>query len=523
MNDEFNPMFKKFDEVLGKKTPTTSSTATPVRSRADEIRELANKSKPSPKVSTFDPNQSPDTFMGGIPKVVGDVATGFAKEGIKTVKGLTDLGEKFASQTAGRVVNAAQGKGFTPTETSSPLEEVVGKEKTEEITTPSNTAEKVGGVIENVAEFALPTSKLSMVGKVEKGVSFLQKTLGLVKKSLTEGAVGAGQTAVKEGEFDKDALDSGLIAAAFPVVGKGFQATKDVLVNPKNGARLINSLIKPLLKDLSYGKDPGKTIAELGITGKSLEDLAQNVSKERKNFGQAIKAKIEGAGDVSLDLNDTLDPIDQAMIQAKKNPRTNAGLIARLKDLKDDILGVVKNEKDEDVVTRNLSDVSAIDAFQFKQDIGDVTKFTGNASDDEVVNKAMKQVYGKIKEKLNKAIPGLDELNERYADLTSAEIATKYRDKIEQRQDYIKFGTRIGAVGTFITSLATMNPLPVIIGLGATGAEAVLSTPRAKTALAKWLSSASREQKEKVFQAAPWFKGLALKVSSDLLGQEDQK
>ena len=75
--------------------------------------------------------------------------------------------------------------------------------------------------------------------------------------------------------------------------------------------------------------------------------------------------------------------------------------------------------------------------------MGNLTKWTGNLSDDQIINKALKQVYGSVKEQmingaksLNKDIgQRLERLNEKYADLTSAEIATKYRDKIIQRQN----------------------------------------------------------------------------------------
>ena len=50
--------------------------------------------------------------------------------------------------------------------------------------------------------------------------------------------------------------------------------------------RFINSLIKPKQADFSYGKNPGRTVSELGITGNNLSDFANNIHTEKNTIVQ---------------------------------------------------------------------------------------------------------------------------------------------------------------------------------------------------------------------------------------------
>lgn len=462
----------------------------------------------------------------GVDEIELDKKPRFGEFGLDVLKGqLNDFADKteplgdFSEGFAKRSLSTLQNPGKKVLETT---DRVLGIERENEIGIPEEFleleegAEKFGGFVSDVASFALPFGPASKVGKVAKGASKATKVLGLGKKALTEGVVGGGVTAAQRGEFDKESRDAAIISAAFPAAGaainKGRQLTSGA--RKELAPRVVNSLIKPLLKDLSYGKNPGRAVAEEGIVAKSLDDLAQQIRDRRKNIGLEL-SKLYNKSDRKFTPENLFAPLDDAINQANKNPRTNSSLISRLEDLRSDLMQVRINEGGEEVAERKLVDLTADELFELKKDIGDLTKFTGTVSDDNTVNKALKTVYGKIKGLLDEGVPGTQKLNERYADLTSAEVATLYRDKIAERQNLIGFAPKLIETGGIIATFVTGNPLPLLISGGVAVSDKIASSPQAKTAFAKWLAKAGAEEKKRLIQEAPWLRGLMLELLTD--------
>lgn len=92
--DTQNPLFAKFDQVLGKTTPTT--TTGPVSSRADEIRALDTSPSPSKK---FGDDPSFKASVGGVATVVPNV--------LKTIgnipSDIANIGHTAIDSTAGQI------------------------------------------------------------------------------------------------------------------------------------------------------------------------------------------------------------------------------------------------------------------------------------------------------------------------------------------------------------------------------------------------------------------------------------
>ncbi len=333
---------------------------------------------------------------------------------------------------------------------------------------------------------------------------------GVIPRAVEQGALGVGFNSSSNIANNRPVFENSKTAfalgAALPIAGTTASAAKQKILQgtSSSGARLINSLIKPLAKDFSYGKNPGRTVASEGITFNSLEEGAVKISQRRNEIGQEISNRVEVSGK-TYNAPDVLSPIDEAIVQARKSPRTNAALIKRLQDTKDDLLRVETDAAGKIIKQRNLSDISAKELFEFKKDIADLTKFTGNASDDAAINTALRRSYGNAKGKLDD-IPGLRDLNEKYADLSSAEIAIKYRDKVEQRLNLVSIGSKLSGITGLVSSLISGNPIPAIAGLGVAGIEALISKPMVKTRVAKWLASTSEKEKNRVFQNIPAFK-----------------
>ncbi len=349
----------------------------------------------------------------------------------------------------------------------------------------ANTAGIVGGLKNPILKAA------SAVTKIPQAAKALTKIPSLAKQMATGAALGGTYAQ----EDTKDNRTNAMIGGAIPVVGRlGSVATQSVGKALKESpARIVNSLIKPLLKDFSYGKNPGDAIAREGIVGNDMEDLAQNISNRMKVRGAEIEDALYKESVKKIDASKAFSPIDDALSIAMDAPRTNAAVINRLNDLKADLVTGGKS----------LQDLTPLEAWELKKKIGRLTKWTGNASDDKLVNKALKMSYGRIKDEIDTAVPGVSKMTERYADLLSAEKATVYRDKIESRQNLIKFAPKVIGGGGVAWGLASGSPEAVIAGIGAIGLDAVVSSPAFKTRIASGLSKMSNGEAAKVFAAYP--------------------
>lgn len=424
-----------------------------------------------------------------------DVGTGAAKELASTGLGVGQIGRGIQKILSSGVDLVTGTKGFGLGKPSVFDKGSEAELKAREALQPEGIGEKIGSFGTELATFAIPGGAAT---KATKGSGLLARTGALGATDLTTAAI-------QSGGVDKEAIDAGIISAAFPVAGKGASLAKGLLPEGADvGGRVINSLIKPLLKDFSYGKNPGRAVAEAGITANSLDELAVNIRTVRQDVGQQIADKV-AKSDARFNATDSMKSLDDAIVEAQKSPRTNSAIISRLQNLKDDLLQV----GEDGLPTRNLSDLSASELFDLKRDIGDLTRWTGNATDDEIVNKALKQTYGKIKGQLDSKIDGISDLNTKYADLKSAEIATEYRDKIAARQGLIGFGgQQAGIAAGLVTAAATGGiTAGLLVGATATGIAEAAKTPAFKTNLAAWLASASKAEKEDAFKKAPWLKG----------------
>lgn len=435
-----------------------------------------------------------------------EVGTGAAKELFSTGIGLGSIGrsiQKGLSKGAD-VLFGTTGFGLGKEGVFDRGSE--SQKKAQENLKPEGGAEKLGAFATEMATFAIPGAAAT---KATKGASVLTRAGAL-------GATDFTTATIQEGGIDKQSIDAGIIAAAFPIAGKGVSMAKGALPSSSDaGARVINSLIKPLLKDFSYGKNPGKAVAEAGIVANSLDELGTKIKIARQEVGQEISEKI-AKNTNRFDATDALSSLDEAIANAKKAPSTNAAIIARLEGLKSDLLQI----GEDGLPKRKLTDMSANELWEFNKEIGDLARWTGNASDDEIVNKAIRNAYGATRSKLDNAVDGLDDVSEKYANLKSAEVATEYRDKIAARQNMISFsGTQLGTAAAVTSAVVSGGAVaPILIGAGAAASTEALKSPAVKTRVATWLASASKEEVADAFQKAPWLRGA---IQASLLGEEE--
>ena len=428
----------------------------------------------------------------------------------------------FLEKTA-NVLDTLFGGGKIGEAIGAGIAKVRAKPEEKEFIHAPSVGEVAGSALQSAALF-------TPVGTLAKGITAGVAGLGLKKGVSALGKIGAGVLAgevfdialnLQQGKTGKEALTPGLgaiIGGGIPAIGVG----KNVVVRfgERRAPTVINSLVKPLLKDFSYGKDPGRAVAEEGIVANNFDDLIEKIRNTRLNVGKSLgelsqKLSTEPVIKISQDLN----PLDKAIkIAAKQN---NPTLANRLNSVKRAITEVLEPELDEvgnlTIVSRGSKDLENLTFKQVRSiltEIGDMTQFTGNISDDKLVNSALKQVYGGIKKTsldFAKAVnPGLaqqfSKFTEKYADLHSAEIATKYRDKIVERQNLIGFSPRnIGIASGLITAVATGGAtIPsVLVGLSVAVADELAGTPWFKTRLAYMLSKKSVQEANFLFRKIP--------------------
>lgn len=365
-------------------------------------------------------------------------------------------------------------------------------------------------------------SNLLPIGTAAKGITTAAQAAKLpLAKAIGAIGAGAGTGYAFDAGYQIEQGKTGIptpglgtaIGAGIPLAGSA--AVKATQTAKNQAPRLINSLIKPLLKDFSYGKNPGAAVAKEGIVANDLEELAQKIGERVKQVGAETAQIAKSLDDKlptatlgkaqGLQLENSLKPINDAMQEAAAS--NNQTLINRLVEVKDALENnlTLTTVDGKQVITsaspRKLNNLTFTEATNLKTTIGRMTRWTGNPSDDKLVNSTLQKVYRDIKKKIATAAKQVDpELgaqlvakNERYADLITAESATKYRDKISARQNIISAPIKAGAVAGLLAAPFTggLSIPTLLIGMGAAGLEKVAASPAVKTRVAAWLASES--------------------------------
>lgn len=475
----------------------TTPTETPApQSKGYTLQELQDMGKVSKSYVPPAPKPAPvvadDRGLGEkVLRGAVDLGIGAVKGAASTVAGGMDLVEKYA------VNPALQAIGKAPVETT-----VFQREGD---LAAKGTMQKIGKGGEQIAELLLPGSapakvagatskalKLAKVAEEAPGLLRAGRALGRTGvRAATEAGVVGGQVALQTGG-DEEAVAGAQKSAAMAVPflkGAGVVGKLGAKALGGTSERIINSLIKPLQRDFAYGKNPGRGVTREGIVANTFDELIDKITDKRKEIGSAIGTVLDQSkGKISL--MGVLTPVDEAIAGASKLAATNAPLIARLDAIKADVGALLKKKT-----------VTPREAFELKQIIADATKFTGNASDDAVVNKALKRVYGEIKERINASTKGVAELNERFADIKSAEVAARYRDKIMERQNVLPFGGKTG--GVVAGAVMAGAPGAAIGALLGAGVEKIMASTLLKTRLAKMLSNMSGDELNAAKKAYP--------------------
>lgn len=266
-------------------------------------------------------------------------------------------------------------------------------------------------------------------------------------------------------------------AKRLPPVKAATEAVKHT-VTEQVPRHLINNLIRPSAADVKFGKNPAQAILEEGIFGDSMYELGERTFAKLHEVGNRIdqQARLPVNAGKIVDVSGSLKPIDDAILKAVQNGEPN--LFKKLNDLKTELTyewRTVRSPKGKvslrPVRLRNLR-MSPEQALKFKRMVGDKVRWAGNDPFQDAVNEAAGSVYGGIKDRLNNAVPGLKDLNERYSNLVGAGKAIERRIPVAERNAHWSLSD--------IALFATDHP---VIAMG----RKVMSLPMIETRVAQGL------------------------------------
>jgi hypothetical protein len=439
----------------------------------------------------------------GVEGLSRGLAKGVLGVGVGALGALQDIGQKtYAALNPFKTLEEV--KASQPGAASIDPSTTQGK-VVRQVLSPSSTSEKVGAGIAELASYVLPAA-----GAV-KAVTAAGRT-GLAARATAGAASSAASELANQGQANAESLKAAATSAAFDVGTAGIGRAARAVASSA-APRIVNSVVSPLLKHLSYGKNPGRAIAEEGITASNFDDLITKVSATLRSKGDELGATLKSYDDAGKTVNfsGAVKPIDEAIAAAKKAPKTNADLITRLENTKEDLMLMLGADKDGVIPSAIPSSARTL-----KGDIGDLAKWTGNDSDDKLANSAIQGVYANVRKAIEEVAPETKKINERISDLISAKKAAEHRANILERQGFVKFGEAtmgaIGAAAGAIQSGQLLSPETAILALTFAGARRALSSMKFKTELASWLANSTPKQRAQVFASVPWLKASLVDV-----------
>jgi len=443
------------------------------------------------------PEVSRTPFLSGMSETLEPVATGVAKGQLSTLKGLGTFGQTIIDQTAGRVVNFLQGKGFVPPEPTGGVEDVFRKgtereERASQFLTPESTGETVGFTAQKIAEFFAAGA---VARPVIAGINaaHMPAVLQSLARVATQAGAFGGVSAVQEGEIGEQAAKSAVIGGAFAGGGEVINALSKTpagqslvkYLTEKIPGRKLNQILRPATKEFSFGKDPGATVAKEGITGNTRGQILTKIGQRKQEVGNQMDAVLSRPEVANKTIN--AKPLITEPIQTAKQRAIASGDRALWQRLDDFEQGLTKTFDSTFKVTGEKSLALNPKAAQdLKIQIGRDTGWTGQAFDNQV-NQVKVAVYRNLDKAIDKVAPEMATLNGRYGGLLTAEKALERAIAVHERN--VTLGLRATGIGGAIGGAQLLRgDEPVTAALkGVIGAAAfsALGSPAVQTRVAQ--------------------------------------
>ena len=329
-------------------------------------------------------------------------ATGVGKGVLSTFKGAGQLGEK--------IVNLVVPKKYEMPSVYSD-EATEGTILSEETLKPQTTAESIGKGVEQIAEFAVPGSK---VAKATKGANLLTR---IIPRALTSGTVAT----VQAGDIGKETAIAAGIETALPVAGKVLKpATKIISRLFRNVGSALSGVPSETLQRISsnpqIANDAVKVLKETGkdnLLRQNAKTILNGIQSIKKEAGGAYRQGLEKLSKADIKPQIIKDEVKNA-ITSNKGILTKTGFSLKNAEFASDtklvkkassLINEINNSKD--LSGRGLRKLmEAIDTSKLKKATSDVNMSYNSFLDD--ISKSLQNA-------IRKSTTKLDEINKAYS------------------------------------------------------------------------------------------------------------
>lgn len=337
---------------------------------------------------------------------------------------VTGVGQSAASaiQGGGNMIRKIPGIG--------PLLDSAGSVDTGFNMTPQNKTQEMGKLAGDVGQFLLPETA---IGKLAGGSK--------IARGAMEALSAAGITKAQGGDASTAALASGTFSALAPV-GRA--------VASRLPAGIVNMMLRSTKNAFTFGKNPGKAIADEGIVAGTIGGAIEKLKAAEKRLWPQLEAKLKAGSNSILngmiDMKAAIKPVDDAIVEA--GSQNDQALVNRLREFRDSVTHVTQENattgKIEKIAAR-ADKLPAYDATLVKRQVGRGVKWTGNDSFEQELNKVRASVYRNIDAQVDKAVPGIEKLNSQYSNVAGAIKAAERVSTLS----HSKIGDLLPLVGGF--------------------------------------------------------------------------
>ena len=398
---------------------------------------VQNSGGPPPGFTPVQDAPTPEEpgLMEKLSNISDDVASGVAKEVVATAGGAQTL--------VSEALNKIPGIG----ETLAPRAGIESEKASLAAGTHlEGAAQHVGAGIEQVGEWMAGDAALQGLAKLGAVAKHAPELLELAERFPTTAklllsagargaAIGGTQAGVKAEAKGEDVGKAVAGGAAGGAVGGAVGEAVPAVLGSKLARGFVNRSAGATARDVLYG-NPARAFFDEGIIAPNTGNI--ETYKDALRAGKSMEEAVQAAGGriaaVGEKLNEIKPQLDAVLKASKAQISVNDTILKPLLDAQNDIAGnaaikpdIAKSAIDalddwgyriETII--NKEHMSALEAVEFKQKLGQTMDFTHNTAADDVVSNVEREIYGNLKNAVHKEVPEAASLDERSTNLMAA-------------------------------------------------------------------------------------------------------
>ena len=392
---------------------------------------------------------------------------GAGKGVLSTLRNTSSLGEKMLGGIWKAILPKQLEKPFETKQTGA--ESLIS----EDLIRPEGGWQKAGFMAEQIAEFLIPSTKLS---KAEAGMK-------LLPKMVTEATFLGGLTAMQKGEVGDDAKLAAIIGVAFPLAGVTWQKGKYYIGKgmQTTGKKIMSSVMRPYIADVKDGFKMDYVFKhDLGGT---LSEMLYKTSNKLNYMGAKLSGALKSSDDV-IDLNLVYKSTKTKLI-GKSVKAKRFGEVGSINN----VLKQLKNEITK--TTSKAGKANLIDANFIKRGAGAKGAWVYGMVDKDAraTAKVYTTFYQELKTAIEKAGPkNIQTINKTISELIPIQNAILRRIPVAERNNLLSLTDTLGLFATIFDPRA----------LAATGVNSLLKSAK----VGNWLYKAGTAFKQAQSQGA---------------------